>query len=221
MIISWYGHSCFKIQTKPKRGEGDTTIITDPFDKSIGLRPPQGQANIITISHIHHDDHNNTSTIKGDPFVIDSTGEFSIRGVSIKGIESFHDENKGSERGRNTIFVYESEGLRLCHLGDLGHTLTDKQLDQIGSVDIVMIPVGGKYTIGPKEAETVIGQLEPKIIIPMHYKVKGLKIDIADEKDFCKELGSCIKEDLPKLSIKKRDLDGIDNKIAILSIANS
>ena len=221
MIISWYGHSCFKVQTKPKRGEGDTTIITDPFDKSIGLRPPQGQANIITISHLQHDDHNNTSTIKGDPFVIDSTGEYSIGGVSIRGIESYHDNKKGQERGRNTIYVYKSEGLRLCHLGDLGHTLTDKQLDQIGPVDIVMIPVGGTYTIGPKEAETVIGQLEPKIIIPMHYKVNGLKIDIADEKAFCKELGSCIKEKLPKLSIKKKELDGIENKVIILSIANS
>lgn len=221
MIISWYGHSCFKVQTKPKRGEGDITIITDPFDKSIGLRPPQGQANIITISHLQHDDHNNTSTIKGDPFVIDSAGEYSIGSVSIRGIESYHDNKKGLERGRNLIYVYKSEGLRLCHLGDLGHTLTDKQLDQIGPVDIAMIPVGGTYTIGPKEAEIVIGQLEPKIIVPMHYKVNGLKIDIADEKAFCKELGSCIKEKLPKLSIKKKELDGIENKIIILSIANS
>jgi len=221
MIISWYGHSCFKVRTKPKRGGEDTTIITDPFDKSVGLRPPQGRANIITISHLQHDDHNNTSTIKGDPFVIDSAGEFSIRGVSIRGIESFHDDQKGCERGRNTIFIFESEGLRLCHLGDLGHILTDKQLDRIGPVDIVMIPVGGTYTIGPKEAEVVIGQLEPKIIIPMHYRVKGLKIDIGDEKDFCKELGSCVKEKLAKLSIRKKDLDGIENKIALLSIINS
>jgi len=221
MVISWYGHSCFKIQTKPKRGGEDITIITDPFDKSIGLRPPQGQANIISISHLQHDDHNNTSTIKGDPFIADAAGEYSIKGVSIRGIESFHDDQKGEQRGRNTIFIFDSESLRVCHLGDLGHILTDKQLDQIGPVDIAMIPVGGKYTIGPKRAEAVIGQLEPKIIIPMHYKVKGLKIDIADEKDFCKELGSCVKENLPKLSIKKKDLEGIENKIIIMSIANS
>lgn len=221
MNISWYGHSCFKLQTKPKRGEGDVVIITDPFDRSIGLRPPQGQADIVTVSHLHHADHNNVSSIKGDPFVIDAAGEYSIKGVVFQGVESFHDNEKGAKDGRNTIFVIESEGIKACHLGDLGHKLTEKQLEQIGQIDILMIPVGGKYTIEPKEAEEVVGQLEPKIIIPMRYKVKGLKLDIANEDPFCKELGSCTKERTAKLSIKNKDLADTENKILIMNVINS
>ncbi|MEA1926344.1 MAG: MBL fold metallo-hydrolase [Patescibacteria group bacterium] len=221
MNISWYGHSCFKIQTKPKRGENDVIIITDPFGRSIGLRPPRGQADIVTISHIQHDDHNDFSTIKNDPFIIDAAGEYSVKGVSVQGIESFHDAVRGAERGRNTIFVIESENIRVCHLGDLGHTLTEKLLEQIGQIDIMMIPVGGTFTIEPKEAKEVIGQLEPKIVIPMHYKVKGIKIDFADENAFCEELGSCPKEKTSKLSVKRKDLDGIESEIIIMSIINS
>lgn len=222
MIISWYGHSCFKIQTKPKRGEGDVVIFTDPFDKSIGLRPPQGQAHIVTVSHTQHDDHNNAAALRGEPFVVDAAGEYSLNGVTVQGVESFHDDKQGAERGRNTIFVLESEGIRVCHLGDLGHKLSDKQLDEIGHVDILMIPIGGTYTIGAKEAEDVIGQIEPKIIIPMHYKVKGLKLDIADEKGFIKDLGkNGGKEVLPKLVIKSKDLSSFENKLVIMSIANT
>jgi L-ascorbate metabolism protein UlaG (beta-lactamase superfamily) len=123
MNITWYGQSCFKIQTKSQRGGKETTIITDPFDKSIGLRPPQGIAEIVLISHTQHNDHNNVSAIKGDPFVIDASGEYSIEGIQIEGIESFHDKSNGEERGRNTIFTIDSEGMRICHLGDLGHIL--------------------------------------------------------------------------------------------------
>lgn len=221
MIITWYGHSCFKIQTRPKRGGEEITIFTDPFDKSIGLRPPQGQANIVTISHDHHD-HNNPGFLKGDLFKIDAPGEYSINGVTIEGVDSFHDKNSGSESGRNTIFIFESEDVRLCHLGDLGHKLNEKQLDKINGVDILMIPVGGKYTISAQEAEQVIGQIEPKIIIPMHYRTKGTNIqDIDDEKAFCSELGNCPKEKIQKFTFKKKDIENKENEIVLFEIANS
>lgn len=220
MNISWYGHSCFKIQTKAKRGGKDVTIITDPFDKSIGLRRPQGQANIVTISH-KHGDHNDTELLKGDFFTADSPGEFSIQGVTIEGIESFHDNEEGILRGRNTIFVFESEEMRVCHLGDLGHELTDNQVDAIGDIDILMIPIGGTYTIDAKGAKKVVGQIEPKVIIPMHYKVDGLTVDIADETEFCNELGTTTKDKLPRLSLKKKDLDETENKVIIMSVVNS
>lgn len=220
MNISWYGHSCFKIQTKAKRGGEEVTIITDPFDKSIGLRRPQGQANIVTISH-DHGDHSDTELLKGDFFVANSPGEFSIQGVTIEGIDSFHDKEEGALRGRNTIFVFESEDMRVCHLGDLGHELTDSQVDAIGDIDILMIPVGGTYTLDAKEAKKVVGQIEPKIIIPMHYKVDGLTLDVTDETDFCNELGATIKDKLPRLSVKKKDLFETENKVIVMNMLNS
>ena len=217
MNITWYGQSCFKIQTKAQRGEKETTIIIDPFDKSIGLRPPQGNAEIITVSHQHHD-HNNISAIKGEPFVIDAPGEYSIEGIQIEGIESFHDNSKGAERGRNTIFTIDSEGIRICHLGDLGHVLEENQVETIGEVDILMIPVGGNYTINSKEAEEVISQIEPTIIIPMHFKVKGLTVDIEDADKFCKEYGGTIEKGIGKLNIKKKDLIDTESRIVLMEI---
>jgi L-ascorbate metabolism protein UlaG (beta-lactamase superfamily) len=218
MNITWYGHACFKIQTRPARGFDEIVIFTDPFDKSIGLRPPQGNADIVTISHTHYD-HNNVSALKGKPFVIDSPGEYSIKGIQVEGIESFHDKEKGALRGRNTIFVLKTEDLKICHLGDLGHTLSEDQIERLGEIDILMIPIGGTYTINPKEAEEVVSQLEPKIILPMHYKIKGLSIEgLADEKSFCSEIGSCIDKNVPRLNIRKKDLDEMESKIILMSV---
>jgi len=221
MNITWYGHSCFKIQTKPHRGSEDITIFTDPFDKRIGLRPPQGNANIITISHSHYD-HNNATALKGEPSIIDAPGEYSIKNIQIEGVDSFHDKKEGSERGRNAIFIIKSEDLKICHLGDLGHILSEDQVEKIGDIDVLMIPVGGKYTISPKEAENVVSQLEPKIILPMHYKIKDLKIEgLEDEKRFCAEIGISVEKNVSKLNIRKKDLDEMENKIILMSIAGS
>ncbi|MFO7807386.1 MAG: MBL fold metallo-hydrolase [Candidatus Moraniibacteriota bacterium] len=220
MIITWYGHSCFKIQTKPQRGSEDVVIFTDPFDKSIGLKPPQGNADIVTVSHDHFD-HNNVSTLKGNPFVVDSPGEYSIQEIAIEGIESFHDKNKGEERGRNTIFTIKSEDIKICHLGDLGHKLNEDQIERIGTVDVLMIPVGGVYTIDSKEAEEVIGQIDPKIIIPMHFKLPELKLDINGDEKFSKEFGVKIEEEVPRLTLKKKDLRDIENKVVVMSLTTS
>jgi L-ascorbate metabolism protein UlaG (beta-lactamase superfamily) len=218
MNITWYGQSCFKIQTKAQRGGKETTIITDPFDKSYGLRPPQGNAEIVLVSHTQHNDHNNTKVIKGDPFIIDASGEYSIEGTQIEGIESFHDKVKGAERGRNTIFTIDSEGVKICHLGDLGHILEENQVEAIGEVDILMIPVGGTFTLDSKEAEEVVGQLEPKIIIPMHFKVEGLTLELDDADKFCKEYGGKTEKGIAKLNIKKKELDEIETKVVVMEI---
>jgi len=217
MNITWYGHSCFKIQTKSQRGSDEAVIITDPFEKNIGLRPPQGNADIVTVSHSHND-HNNTESIKGEPFIIDAPGEYSIKGIQVEGINSYHDKERGIKRGRNTIFIIESESLRICHLGDLGHILTEEQLEKIGNVDVLMIPVGGTFTLNAKEAEEVIGQVEPKIIMPMHYKIKGLKMELDDEKDFCSEFGGQVERGIGRFNFKKKDLENIENKIIILDV---
>jgi len=127
------------------------SIITDPYKKSIGLILPRSSADVVTISH-DHDDHNNIKGISNEPFCIEGPGEYDIKGIFIKGIYSYHDESKGQERGVNTIYVFSAEDLKICHLGDIGQNeLTSEQLDKIGNIDILIIPVGGVYTINGKK----------------------------------------------------------------------
>ena len=220
MIIQYYGHSCFKMITKPAgRGKEDVNIFFDPFDKKVGLRPPQGQADVVLVSHSHYD-HNNVEALKGEPYIIDIPGEYSAKGANIIGIESFHDDKKGTERGNNTIFVVEAEELRVCHLGDLGSDLDEKQLEKINGVDILMIPVGGNYTIDGKTAREIIKKIEPSIIIPMHYKLKGTAKDIKieDETKFCAEMGNCPKSKVSKINIKKKDLKDKEMQIILMDV---
>lgn len=218
MNIQYYGHSCFKITTKPEgRGQAEVIIFTDPFDRSVGLRPPQGQANIVLISHRHFD-HSNTESLKGDFSTIDIPGEYSLSGVNIVGVDSYHDKDKGADLGHNTIYLMESEGIRLCHLGDLGCSLDSGQLDAINGVDILMIPIGGKYTIDGKEAAELVRKIEPKIVIPMHYKIPGSAVDIEDEKKFCMAMGNCPREKVNKINIKSKELEADGTKVILMSI---
>lgn len=217
MNIQYYGHSCFKITTKPAgRATEDVVIFIDPFDKAIGLRPPQGQADVIFVSH-NHFDHNNVSALKGEPVIIDTPGEYSVKGINAFGIDTFHDEKLGSIRGKNTVFVIDSEDMRLCHLGDLGSNLDSKQLEEINGVDVLFVPVGGNYTIDGKKAVEIIRQIEPAIVIPMHYKLKGTTADIDDEKKFCNVMGNCPREKVAKLNIKKKDLEGKSLEVILMS----
>lgn len=214
MQIQYYGHSCFKIVTKPAgRATEAITLFFDPFDKEIGLRPPQGQADVVFVSHDHYD-HNNVSALKGNPVVISSPGEYSVKGINVMGIDSFHDSSEGAERGRSTIFVIETEEFKICHLGDLGGDLSGKQLDEIDGVDILFVPVGGKFTIDGKKATELIRKIEPAIVIPMHYKLEGTSVDIDDEKKFCTEVGNCPKEKTAELNLKKKDLE--DKKMEVI-----
>ncbi len=218
MNISYYGHSCFKIITKPfGRATEEVIIFTDPFDKSIGLRPPQGHADIVFVSHNHYD-HNNVSVLKDNPVVIDLPGEYSVKGINAIGLPSFHDNQGGKQRGINTIFVIEAEDLRLCHLGDLGCDLDSKQFEEIDGIDILFVPVGGKYTLNGNKAENIIKKIEPKIVIPMHYKIKGLSLDITDEKKFCAEIGNCPSQKVSKLTFKKKDVEGKNMEVVLMNI---
>jgi len=170
MQIIWRGQSCFQIIVARNKGE-QTSIVIDPFSETIGLRVPKLEADIVLVTH-DHPDHNNVKAVSGSPFLISGPGEYEIRGVFIQGISSWHDEKEGKERGENTIYAIEAEDLKLCHLGDLGQKeLTDEQLERIGDIDILMIPVGGVYTISAKEALKIMSQIEPKITIPMHYQI--------------------------------------------------
>jgi L-ascorbate metabolism protein UlaG (beta-lactamase superfamily) len=212
MIITWQGHSCFKIQDKV--GTDGITLTTDPFDKSLGLKVPNFESDIITVSH-DHGDHNNVSALRGKPFVINTAGEYDVKGVLVEGIHSFHDEKEGKKRGTNIIYRIEIEDISLVHLGDLGRELDNKQLERLERTDILFIPVGGKYTIDAKKAVEVISQLEPRIVIPMHYMIPGLEIDLDGVDKFIKELGvEPTKEE--KLKISKKDLPSEDMELVIL-----
>lgn len=216
MNLTWLGHSCFKIEEK---NNGDSvTVLTDPYGKECGLKLPKTRTDIVTISHLH-DDHCNMEQVAGvddkGPFIIDRPGEYEVKNVFIMGIGAYHDKKEGAERGKSTIFKIEVGDLTVVHLGDLGTSLSDRQLTKIGDVDILLIPVGGKYTITAKEAAEVVRQIEPRIVIPMHYKLPGLKIDIDGPEAFIKEMGG-VSEKLPKLKISKKDLAAEETKLIIL-----
>jgi L-ascorbate metabolism protein UlaG (beta-lactamase superfamily) len=217
MKISWYGQSFFRILTK-KRGRDLVKIAIDPFEDNIGLKTPSLEADILLITH-QHPDHFNLKAIKGSPFLISGPGEYEVKNVFIQGISAFHDKNEGKKRGKVTIYTIKSEGMTICHLGDLGQTeLTPDQLDEIGDVDILMIPVGGVYTISAKEAIKIISQLEPKIVIPMHYKIPKLKIKLEELNKFLKVMGIKRPEKSEKLSINKKDLPSDGTKVVVLEI---
>ena len=215
MQIIWHGQSCFQI-TSSHGKNSQVNIVIDPFDETIGLRVPQLEANILLITHSHHD-HNNIKAVSGGPVLISGPGEYEVKEVFIQGIPSFHDSSLGKERGQNTIYTIETEEIRLCHLGDLGQKeLTSEQIEKIGEVDILMIPIGGIYTISAKEVVKVMSQIEPSIIIPMHYQIPKLKLKLDGLDKFLKIMGIKKIEPLAKLSIKKKDISPEEAKIIVL-----
>ena len=169
MQITYLGHSAFKL--KGKAG----TAVTDPYSsEAVGFRFPRVTADLVTVSHAHSD-HNATTNInpvagKSKVFVVSKPGEYEVSGISVFGVPTKHDDSEGSQRGDNNVFTILLDGLRICHLGDLGHELTAKQVDAIGSVDVLLCPVGGEVTLDANQAVKTIRQLEPSIVIPMHYK---------------------------------------------------
>lgn len=219
MLIQWLGQSCFKIQIKSAAGE--TVILTDPYlGKFIGLKQPRYNADIVTVSH-DHADHGNFKDVKGTketdkPFVIKGPGEYEFRNVFVYGVPSTHDDAGGKERGPNTIYLFSAENIKIAHLGDLGQKeLTTQQLEYIEGTDILLIPVGGKYTLNASEAAKLVKNIEPRIVIPMHYKIPGLQVDIDGVDKFIKEIGNK-KEEFDKLRLTHKDLPQEETKLIIL-----
>lgn len=180
MLIRWHGHSCFEIGD-----ENEITIITDPHDgKSIGIKQPVVVGDIVLMSHDHFD-HNCERIVQGlDKKLVTKAGNHMIKGIPITGIASFHDEEEGRRRGENIIFSFELEGLRFCHLGDLGESLDESQLSKIGDVDVLFIPIGGTFTLDAKGAWKVIKTIKPRVVVPMHFRVGGLSLSIAPVEEF-------------------------------------
>ncbi|MBN2465574.1 MBL fold metallo-hydrolase, partial [candidate division WOR-3 bacterium] len=177
----WFGHSAFLLTAS-----GGTRVITDPYlsgsyNGDIAYGPIRETADAVTVSH-HHQDHDGVSGLPGKPKVIEGKGSHKTGSVSIVGVETYHDEDQGARRGRNTVFVFEDAGLRVCHCGDLGHVLTPQQVAAIGRVDVLLVPVGGTFTLDAAGARKIAAQLAARVIIPMHYKTDklGFAIDGVD-----------------------------------------
>ena len=221
MEIKYLGHASFLIKTKTAR------VVTDPFDpEMVGMKFPKTEADIITVSH-HHDDHDQVDLVSmpatgSAPLIIEIPGEFEKMGVRITGYKSYHDDKKGEERGENILYKIEAEGITVLHCGDLGFVPDDGFLDEIGDIDILMVPVGGFYTIDAAQAEQLVKKVEPAIIIPMHYanplmKNKDLAGKLTPVEEFTKKFGIEKPVALPKLIYKKEEGEA-EMKVVVLEV---
>lgn len=205
MEIKYLGHSSFLLKTK------NVSLITDPFDpQMVGLRFPKVEADIVTISH-HHQDHDRSDLISGNPLVVDIPGEYEKQGVKITGFSVYHDKKQGQERGKNTLFKIETDNLFVLHCGDLGHILNDQLIEEIDQIDVLLVPVGGVYTIDAGEAVGLVRKIEPSIVIPMHYNHPRLNQQVFGKlspvSSFLTKIGADQIEPVKRLVLKKQQLE--------------
>ncbi|HEX9817674.1 MAG TPA: MBL fold metallo-hydrolase [Patescibacteria group bacterium] len=215
MTITYHGHSCFKLRGKTG------SVVTDPYGDDVGFSLPSLSADLVTVSHDHHD-HNQAHKIGGtarrnNPFIINQLGEYEVGGISVFGVKSFHDDQQGVERGANSIFTIAIDGVRVCHLGDLGHELTEEQVKQIGIIDVLLVPVGGIFTLNAKQAVAVTRALEPSFVIPMHYNTMEHNQEMFGQlqpvEDFLKEFGV---DNVTKVDKLKIESDRLPEEIEVV-----
>ena len=199
MEINWLGHSCFGLKGK------QATVITDPYPPDLGYSLGKPTAHIVTVSH-QHLGHSYTQGISGEPRLVTGPGEYEINGVLISGIATFHDRERGQQRGKNTVYVIEVDEISVCHLGDLGHVLTAEQVEEIDDVDVLLLPVGGVSTVNASVAAEIVRQVEPKAVIPMHYKTEAISRELEPVGRFLKEIGVEQIDSQPKLSFTRSNL---------------
>ena len=199
MEISWLGHSCFRIKG------AQATVITDPYAPTLGYSLGKPTANIVTVSH-PHPGHSYVEGVGGEPKLVTGPGEYEISGVLIIGMSTFHDREGGSIRGKNTVYLLEVDEVTICHLGDLGHVLTAEQTEGLENIDLLLLPTGGVSTIDAPVAAQVMRQLDPKVVIPMHYQTEALNRELEPVDRFLKEIGVEEVVSKPKLSFTKSNL---------------
>jgi L-ascorbate metabolism protein UlaG (beta-lactamase superfamily) len=197
--ITWLGLACFRIRSS------QAVIITDPFPPDSGYNLGKQTADIVTVSH-QHPSHSYVEGVSGPPRVVKGPGEYEISGVLILGLNAYHDAVKGQSRGKNTVYLMEVDGMTICHLGDIGHVLGDEPIEEMGKVDILMLPVGGVTTITATMAAETIRKIEPKIVLPMHYKTPADNRELEPVEDFLKEMGQSPVEPRPRLNVSKSNL---------------
>jgi L-ascorbate metabolism protein UlaG (beta-lactamase superfamily) len=213
MRIKYLAHSSFLLES-----EDGIRIITDPYNPGYGgirYKKIEDTADIVTVSH-EHGDHNYIKGVPGNPIIVKGTGKRSVKGIEFNGIPVFHDKSGGRERGENTVFCFELDGIKIVHLGDLGHLLSPSQIANIGGVDILFIPVGGFYTIDEREATEIVESLSPEIVIPMHYKTPGVDFPISGVDKFLSGKDNIEEVNLPEYTIKR---DELPEKMRIVVLA--
>ena len=216
MNIQYYGDYCFKLTTKPSgRATEDVVVVTDLPKKETGLRAPQGEAHVVLLSH-EDPATPALALLRGSPVVLSTPGEYAVKGMATLGFPSYQDEKEGSLRGQNTIFLFEVEEMTVCYLGALGHEPNDEIIEKMNSVDILFVPVGGQDTLPVNRIDELIRKIEPKVVIPMHYKLSGMTTELPDIKEFCKLIGNCPKEVLSKWNVKAKELEGKTREVVIL-----
>jgi Predicted Zn-dependent hydrolases of the beta-lactamase fold len=206
MKIKWLGHSCFLITT----GAG-VRILTDPFDSQVGYQLPSVEADLVTTSHDHFD-HGYVETVKGDFIHLSNPGHYVKAGIKINGVSTFHDEVEGKKRGKNIIFVFDIDGMRICHCGDLGHLPSESQKEAIGKIDIMMLPVGGTFTVDAIEAYKTVEILKPVVTIPMHYKTPVMNFPITGVEKFIEAAGL---KGHPEVYVNKQEVELTKNNLAL------
>ncbi len=210
MDIRFHGHACFSIKN------GDITIVTSPYNDSIGLKLPKLTANVVIVGH-DNEAHNNVKSVEGDPMVLNWPGEYETKGVHFKGIHSFHNAKDDKEQLENTIFKINIKGIRICHLGAQGTKLTPEQLEKVGDVDILFVPVGKVGNLDAKKAKEVIEQIEPRIVIPMAYNTDGSNRGLDPVETFLSAMGADGVEPLETFVVKRSELPEDNSKVVVLS----
>ena len=206
MDVTWLGQSCFRLRGR------NAAVVTDPYPPALGPRLKL-DGNLVTVSH-PHENHSHVQSVK-DAYVIEGPGEYEVAGVTVRGLPTFHDNQQGAEHGRNTVYVIEVDDVRVCHLGDLGHTLDDRALEAIGNVDVLLVPVGGGRTLDGARAAEVVRQVEPRYVVPMHYGHPALRTDLAPVERFLNEMGVPETEAQTKLSVQGSSADA-ETKVVVL-----
>ena len=207
MDLTWLGHACFRLRGK------NAVAVTDPYPPSLGPRLSKIEADLVTVSH-PHPNHSNLKAVKGQ--VIDGPGEYEVKGVTVNGLPTFHDGSRGEQHGPNTVFLIDVDDVRVCHLGDLGHRLDDAALEQIGTVDVLLVPVGGGNSLDATGAAEVVRQIEPRMVVPMHYALPAVKKDLEGVDRFLKEMGAPETEPIQRLSVQATTAETETTKVVVL-----
>ena len=209
MKLEYLGHSCFKLTEST-----GTSVICDPYDEAVGYGVPEMSADAVTVSH-HHYDHDAVKSVKGSPVIIDKECSYDLPGVEINAIKSFHDGEEGKLRGGNLIFKFRMDGIDVCHLGDLGEECSSALIDELLPVNVLLIPVGGTYTIDAEMAKEYVDRIMPEVVIPMHYRDKGCKLDIDKVDAFLNLFDDVEEAEESAIELMRNDLKD-DTKIVVL-----
>ena len=212
MKLTWLGHSAFRLEEST-----GTTIVTDPYHSSVGFEMPKIDADVVTVSH-NHDDHNNIESVSGKQNVLNRAGAYEIGGVHILADRTYHDDKKGAKRGENLVFKYRMDGVDLCHMGDIGEECNAFLIETLMPVNVLMIPVGGNYTVDAKQAKEYVDRLMPDVVIPMHYKTKDCDLDIDKVGEFLDlfDDDNIIYAENDTVEFDRADFDGEVTKVLVL-----